>query len=105
MPGRKQQRMSRFTDDLTITQTRNWHRWRLEQKLIYEVGAEGSGRMIEVPHGFVTDGASIPRPLWWLLPTWGTYSRAAVIHDYLYVLLEAKASHKEAPTRKAADAV
>jgi hypothetical protein len=41
-------------------------------------------RVVEVPPGFVTDFASIPRPLWSLLPPTGTYGRAAVIHDFLY---------------------
>ena len=37
-----------------------------------------------VPQGFITDFASIPRPLWWLLPRWGKYGPAAILHDYLY---------------------
>lgn len=36
-----------------------------------------------VPAGFVTDFASVPRPLWSILPPWGKYSPAAVVHDYL----------------------
>ena len=39
---------------------------------------------IKVPKGFKTDLASIPRFLWILLPPFGRYSQAAVIHDYLY---------------------
>ena len=34
--------------------------------------------------GFTTDLASVPRPLWWLLPPHGRYIRAAVLHDWLY---------------------
>lgn len=37
-----------------------------------------------VPTGFVTDFASTPRFLWWLFPPAGTWSKAAVLHDYLY---------------------
>lgn len=37
-----------------------------------------------VPASFVTDFASVPRVLWRLIPPWGPYSRAAVVHDYLY---------------------
>lgn len=82
--------MSQFTGELTITHIdADWRRWRLHQPLEYEVGFIGSGRVIEVPAGFVTDGASVPRPLWWLLPTWGRYSRAAVVHDYCYAMLGA----------------
>jgi Protein of unknown function (DUF1353) len=39
---------------------------------------------VRVPIGFVTDFASIPRMFWSVLRPDGTYSYAAVIHDYLY---------------------
>lgn len=39
---------------------------------------------VNVPVGFVTDFASIPRPFWSLLPPDEDYVYAAVIHDYLY---------------------
>jgi Protein of unknown function (DUF1353) len=42
------------------------------------------GWRIEVPVGFVTDFASIPRPLWAVIPPRGKYNRPAIIHDYLY---------------------
>lgn len=38
-----------------------------------------------VPHGFITDGASVPRFFWWLCPPMQPcYLAAAVLHDYLY---------------------
>lgn len=38
-----------------------------------------------VPAGFRTDGASVPRALWWLYPPFGDdYEPAAILHDYLY---------------------
>jgi len=36
------------------------------------------------PQGFVTDLASIPRIFWWLLPPFGKYGKAAVLHDWCY---------------------
>lgn len=39
---------------------------------------------ITIPEGFVTDFASIPSDLQGLLRTQGSYSRAAVLHDFLY---------------------
>ena len=39
----------------------------------------------EIPEGFVTDLASVPKFFWGILPPLGRYSRAAVVHDYLYV--------------------
>lgn len=45
-----------------------------------------NGTRIDVPEGFTTDGASIPRLFWF---TTGTpfsphYLRGAIIHDYIY---------------------
>lgn len=40
---------------------------------------------VVVPAGFLTDFASIPRAVWPLLPKTGrTYTRPAVVHDWLY---------------------
>ncbi len=50
--------------------------------LKYRVG--DSDMVIEVPAGFVTDYASIPRAFWQILPVHGRYGRAAIVHDYLY---------------------
>ena len=36
-----------------------------------------------VPAGFLTDGASVPRPLWWLIAPFGVHGQAAVLHDIL----------------------
>jgi hypothetical protein len=41
-------------------------------------------RTITVPAGFKTDLASIPAPVWILIPKVGKYDKAAVIHDFLY---------------------
>lgn len=45
---------------------------------------DASGFTVTVPAGFITDFASIPRPLWVLFPPTGRYGKAAVVHDYLY---------------------
>lgn len=43
------------------------------------------GDRVEVPKGFITDLASIPRWLWSFLPPHdGQYARACVFHDYCY---------------------
>ena len=57
--------------------------WILLEDMQYEIG--NSKITITVPAGFVTDFASIPKPLWSFgLSPHGKYSRAAIIHDYLY---------------------
>jgi hypothetical protein len=40
--------------------------------------------LVAVPTGFVWDGASVPRIFWNLIPAWGMWSGAALIHDFLY---------------------
>src|SRR5215212_4579600 len=42
------------------------------------------GDRIVVPAGFVTDLASVPRALCTILPSTGSYLRAAILHDFLY---------------------
>ena len=54
----------------------------LVMPLDYHVGT--TRHVISVPDGFVTDFASVPRVLWSAYPPHEMYSRAAVIHDYLY---------------------
>lgn len=42
------------------------------------------GPSLEIPVGFHTDFASVPRWLWCIVPPWGRYSPATVFHDFLY---------------------
>jgi hypothetical protein len=76
--------MSRFTSLLTVSPLSDGKSWWLRTPFGYDVGREGSGDSVEVPVGFVTDFASIPRLFWILLPKWGRYGHAAVVHDFLY---------------------
>ncbi|MCY1300000.1 hypothetical protein D9M68_336620 [compost metagenome] len=45
---------------------------------------ESAYKPVQVPCGFVTDFASIPRMFWSVLRPDGLYAYAAIIHDYLY---------------------
>jgi hypothetical protein len=57
--------------------------WMLVESVDYSIG--NSGVVISVPKGFVTDFASIPQPLWSFgLSPYGRFSKAAIVHDYLY---------------------
>ena len=76
--------MSSFTTPLVVSPLPDGRRWRLVFQFGYDVGYEGSGDRITVPAGFVTDFASTPPPIWMIIPPWGKYGKAAVIHDYLY---------------------
>jgi Protein of unknown function (DUF1353) len=43
-----------------------------------------TGRVVTVPVGATSDGASTPREIWSFIPPFGTYWMAAFLHDYLY---------------------
>jgi hypothetical protein len=76
--------MSRFTSILLVSPLADGRTWVIRSDFGYDVGVEGSGDTIDVPIGFRTDFASVPRLFWMVLPPWGKYGNAAVIHDYLY---------------------
>lgn len=42
------------------------------------------GTKIIIPNGFAFDGSSSPKFLWSVLPSYGDFFFAAIIHDYLY---------------------
>jgi hypothetical protein len=71
-----------FVNFLEASPFADGENWFLTRALIYEL--PGTGLRVEVPAGFVSDFASIPRPFWSVLPTWGKYGSPAVVHDYLY---------------------
>jgi hypothetical protein len=58
--------------------------WSLTTPLIW-TGSKGD--TFAVPVGFVTDFATVPRFLHWLVSPYGGYTRAAVLHDWLLVQL------------------
>lgn len=76
--------MSKFTTPLIVVFMDACDKWLLAQEFEYHVGEYPSVSVIKVPTGFQTDFASIPRPLWPVLPPTGRYGKAAVLHDYLY---------------------
>lgn len=57
--------------------------WQTVPGFRYYIGSEGSDKYVDVETGFKTDGATIPRFLWWLLPPMGEYSQACTLHDKL----------------------
>lgn len=51
--------------------------------MYFEVADRYKKIYLFVPRGFLTDGASIPKPLRGLFKVWDDYYQAAVFHDYL----------------------
>ena len=63
----------------------NYELFKVPTAFEYHVGEEGSGEVISVPEGFITDGASIPKIFYSLIGgPLGKYAAPAVLHDYLY---------------------
>jgi hypothetical protein len=54
-------------------------RWALVDALVYR----GRSQRFVVPAGFHTDFATVPRVVSWLVPRFGTFTLAAILHDWL----------------------
>ncbi len=54
--------------------------WEVVEPLTYR----GTTDEFVVPAGMPTDFASVPRAFVWFLPRYGRYTRAAILHDYLW---------------------
>jgi len=76
--------MSQFTDVLVVSPVADGKTGVIVRDFGYDVAAENSGDHIGVAIGFKTDFATIPRLFWAILPKWGRYGNATVIHDWLY---------------------
>ena len=69
-----------FTEALVIKQLPAY-RWQLFLGFSF---ISKTGLEVKIPKGFITDLASVPRPLWWFISPAGKHSQACVIHDYMY---------------------
>jgi len=76
--------MSSFTTPLVVSPLPDGRRWRLYLAFVYHVGDRWSRDVICVPRGFITDFASIPKVIFWLLPWWAKFSKPSPLHDWLY---------------------
>lgn len=55
------------------------NKWELVHDLVYR----GNDDFFLVRTGFTTDFASVPKIVSWLVPRYGRFTKAAVLHDYL----------------------
>jgi hypothetical protein len=69
-----------WVDDALDLRWMGGETWRLTREYLYAT-LDG---LVQVPAGFLTDFASIPRFLWPILPPTGPYGPAAVLHDFMY---------------------
>jgi hypothetical protein len=66
------------SDELSVRSVDDTH-WELLAPLVYQ----GRDEVFTVPAGFVTNFATVPQAVQWLIPVTGRYTRATVLHDWL----------------------
>ncbi len=57
--------------------------WLVNREFKFYFFSQGDRYWVNVPKGYLTDGASVPRAMWSIIPPWGNYGQAAIVHDYL----------------------
>ncbi|WP_280362695.1 DUF1353 domain-containing protein [Nocardia wallacei] len=68
-----------FTGGALVVEELDAESWCVREPIEYRGGRES----FVVPAGFRTDFASVPRALVWLIPRYGAFTKAAILHDYL----------------------
>jgi hypothetical protein len=79
--------MSNFTSTLIVSPLPDGKTWVIRSPFEFKGKLEVDPKVkfvVNVPVGFETDFASVPRVLWWIFSPWDDYGNAAVIHDWLY---------------------
>ncbi|KKM09655.1 hypothetical protein LCGC14_1722680 [marine sediment metagenome] len=105
---------TRYTSRLEVSPEDDGEHWRVLRSFLFECGHLGSGVVVRVEAGFITDFASFPKILWrglmWWLPGWAKYSKPSPIHDRLYQSHYLEVDGDQGPveepvTRKRADQI
>ncbi|BCK56962.1 DUF1353 domain-containing protein [Nocardia wallacei] len=68
-----------FTGGALVVEELDAESWCVREPIEYR----GDRETFVVPAGFRTDFASVPRALVWLIPRYGAFTKAAILHDYL----------------------
>lgn len=76
--------MSSFTEPLVVRITQRDKRpFEVAEPFDFRVGDDGQ-KTITVRAGFITDGATVPRPLTAFIRPIGRHGKAAILHDWIY---------------------
>jgi len=80
--------MAQFTEDVTVVNrlAGRVFVWELCEPVSYRLVDTPDSEVVNVPPGFATDFASVPRVFWAIISPWGRHGRAAIVHDFLYQL-------------------
>ena len=77
--------MSSFTENVFIQPLPKMNLWSTTKPFRYHVGSIESNEIVEVPVGYVFDGASVPIMFGWFVQRVEPKTiSAAAVHDYLY---------------------
>lgn len=76
--------MSVFTNTLITEWVKSGSQWRVSQEFEFHSGEYNSGMFIRCDAGMLTDLASIPKAIRWLVPKVGMDAQASVVHDRGY---------------------
>lgn len=90
-----------FVDSSVEVEEVDATRWKLLAPITYRDAQQS----ITVPPGWVTDFASVPRIFYWLFPTYGTYTKAAILHDFLCDTRPAERDQADRTFRRAMDSL
>ena len=97
--------MSTFTSSLKTEWMPDGNHWRVIESFEFHSGEPYSGLFVRVPEGFVTDLASIPVGVRWLIPKAGKNAQAAACHDVLYktgvMIMRVAAVENQVPVSRA----
>jgi hypothetical protein len=75
--------------------------WRVLKEFKFYMGSPKSNMYVTVPAGYLTDGASVPRLFWNIVPPWGRYGAATTVHDVLCEYLTIVVDEKPTPISRA----
>lgn len=80
--------------------------WVVTNSFKYYLGEKDSDQWVHVPYGYLTDGASVPQIFWNIIPPWGKYGQAAIVHDLLceYLIVQTLNGPRQI-TRKECDQI
>ena len=67
---------------LQYVQSKKGKKWKTFNKIDFPLS---DGTILKIPKGFDTDLSTVPKILWGILPPFGNFLLAAIVHDYLYV--------------------
>lgn len=57
--------------------------WVVTKGFEYYIGDKEDNCFIYIPKGYLTDGATAPKIFSKLIPAWGQYGAATIVHDYM----------------------